>query len=113
MDFKRIHVLLIEDNPEDIVLLKEILAQENRNFPRFKFDYAHCLSAGIERLEKGDIDVVVLDLSLPDSNGMETLFKIQVVDSQVPVVVMTGLEDETRALEAVAKGRRIICSKRI
>ncbi len=104
MDIKRIHILLIEDNPDDIVLLKEILAQENGTAPKFKFDYAHRLKDGLDCLKRGGIDIVVLDLTLPDSQGMDTLVKVQSQTISVPVVVLTDLNDEVRALEAVSKG---------
>ncbi|OGW91405.1 MAG: hypothetical protein A3D28_00375 [Omnitrophica bacterium RIFCSPHIGHO2_02_FULL_63_14] len=111
MDDKPLKILLIEDNPEDIVLIREILAQDESLTPRFHFEYAHRLDAGLEMIRKGGIDCVVLDLSLPDSRGLETLTRLQAQSSDVPVVVLTDDQDEGHGIEAVSRGAQDYLNK--
>ncbi len=95
-------VLLVEDNPADARLLKEMLWE----IPAFRFHviWAERLSAAMERLAEGGIDVVLLDLSLPDSRGLNALAKIQGKAPQLPILVLTGLDDEALAARAVREG---------
>jgi len=102
MNNKRIKVLLIEDNPGDARLIQETLA-EARGAP-FDLECADRLSTGLERLAAGDIDVVLLDLSLPDSRTFNTFAKVQAQAPEVPIVVLTGLDDEALAVKAVRGG---------
>jgi len=83
-----IKVLLIEDNPGYAHLLREMLA-EAKTSP-FEMECADHLSIGLERLADGDIDVVLLDLSLPDSMGFDTFVKVNAQTSKVPIIVLTG-----------------------
>jgi two-component system cell cycle sensor histidine kinase/response regulator CckA len=100
--FKPTRVLLIEDNPGDARLLKEMLS-EARGGP-FCLQWAHSLSAGLEYLADCDVDVVLLDLSLPDSQGLNSLARLQTRSPQLPIIVLTGLDDEDLAATAVRKG---------
>jgi signal transduction histidine kinase len=95
-------VLLIEDDPDDALLLREMLAQ--RGTTRFDLECADRLQAGLERLAKGGTDVLLLDLFLPDSLGLETVHKVHARASDVPIVVLTGLDDEALAIRAVREG---------
>lgn len=99
---KQIKVLLIEDNPGDARFIQEMLGEKSST--SFDLVCADTLQAGMEHLAKGDIDVVLLDLGLPDSQGLDTLIKIQAQAPEVPVVVFTGLADEKIGLEAVKRG---------
>ncbi|MDO8608052.1 MAG: EAL domain-containing protein [Phaeospirillum sp.] len=94
-------VLVIEDNPGDARLV-ELYLREDPSRP-FKVAKASRLSDGLETLQTQPIDVVLLDLSLPDSFGMETLARLRAASS-VPVVVLTGTADEALALEALRQG---------
>ena len=97
-----IKVLLIEDNPVDAQLTKDILAEESAE----QFDLAHAaqMSEAIQRLRIERFDVVLLDLSLPDAHGLETLNQVQVTTPSVPIVVLSGSDDKALALQAVQKG---------
>ncbi|MDM8549059.1 response regulator [Desulfobacterales bacterium HSG2] len=102
MKDKSFNVLLIEDNPEDARLIQEFLS--NTAGASFDTLLAERLSDGIEALSLGKFDVILLDLSLPDSTGLDTLTAVR---SQVPetaVIVLTGLNDEETAIEAVRTG---------
>ena len=98
----RINVLLIEDNPGDVRLIKEMLGESSS--AQFYLQCHDCLSTGLEHLTTTDTDVVLLDLSLPDSKGLDTLYKIKTGAQQLPVVVLTGIDDETVAIKAMQEG---------
>lgn len=99
---KEVHVLLVEDSPGDRRLICEMLGEATG--ARFCVTTVGRVSEGIERLSEGGIDVILLDLTLPDSQGMETFARVHARAPSVPVVVLTGLDDETLAVEAVRKG---------
>jgi CheY-like chemotaxis protein len=102
MDKKKISILYIEDNSADVVLLRELLSEEQNL--EFVLEDVDTLSAGLERLEAGGIDLVLLDLSLPDSQGSTTFFIVREAVKNIPIILMTGLQDEDVALQLVQKG---------
>jgi len=99
----RIRVLLIEDDDVDARIAQKMLAETADAWPRLT--RVDCLTAGIEHVQKhGDIDVVLLDLGLPESRGLKTLetFRDQVAD--VAVVVCTSADDQQVGIHAVQQG---------
>jgi diguanylate cyclase (GGDEF)-like protein len=104
------NVLLIEDNPGDARLIREMLAEEPE--APFQLHFAERLAHGLELLSKGceaggeagAPALVLLDLSLPDSIGLETFAKVYAHSPQVPIIVLTGNDDQTVALSAVKGG---------
>ena len=78
-----IKVLLIEDNPVDAQLTKDILAEESAD--QFDLSQVDQMSEAIRRLRNERFDVVLLDLSLPDANGLETVHQIQVTTPMCPL----------------------------
>src|SRR5262245_22941839 len=100
----KIQILLIEDNPDDVVLIQEILAEQNGSLPRFKLFNASRLEEGLQRLNEEEIDVILLDLTLPDGRGIETLVKLNSRVSGIPVVVLTAYNDAAHAREVVSLG---------
>lgn len=101
-NIKPIRILLIEDNPGDARLLQEMLADAKDR--RFDLECADRLSTGLERLANSGADVVLLDLGLSESQGLETLSRVRAQAPKTPIVVMTGLGDETTAVKAVQEG---------
>jgi signal transduction histidine kinase len=99
---KIIRILLIEDNPGDARLIKEYLSDVKNT--SFDFKSAERLHDGIEILENEFVDVVLLDLKLPDSEGLGSFDQIFAVAPSVPIIVLTGLNDETTAIKAVKMG---------
>ena len=95
-------VLLVEDNPADADLIKEYLAEDSR------YDYAvleaQTLAGALEVLKGEDTDVVLLDLSLPDSSGLDTVRSLITDYPQMVIIVLTGLKDQQMALQAVRFG---------
>jgi PAS domain S-box-containing protein len=102
MTGNRITVLLIEDNPGDVRLLRETLREAEGD--SILVEDVGRLQAGLVRLLQGGIDVVLLDLSLPDSQGLETLAAVRARTPRLPVVVLTGFDDEETAVKAVREG---------
>jgi len=102
MNIKHIKVLLIEDDPGDAGLIRETLAEVRGD--RFDLECVERLSTGLERLSIGGIDVILLDLGLPDSLGLDTFIEVHAQAPEVPIVVLTGLDDETLAVKALQKG---------
>lgn len=97
----RIQLLLVEDSTVDAALLRAELTQTRLIFD---IDHVQRLSQAIEHLQIGGYDVVLLDLSLPDSHGLDTLLHIRAVEPDIPVVILSGYEDAQVGLEAVKHG---------
>lgn len=97
-----IRILLIEDDPGDADLLREMLAGEEGS--GFQLEHVDRLHKGLESLARGGVDVVLLDLTLPDSRGPATAARIHAEVPTVPLVILTALNDDASALEAVRKG---------
>jgi len=98
----RQRVLLIEDNPGDVRLIREMLSQGEDGL--FQLDCVGRLSQGLEYLSTRSTGVVLLDLSLPDSYGFDTFLKVYAHSPKVPIIVLTGHDDQTVALSAVKTG---------
>ena len=99
---RAITVLLVEDNPADARLVRERLQEAVGSL--FRVECADRLSAGVRRLQAGGVDVLLLDLGLPDSLGLETFEKLHAQQPAVPIVVLSGAADEQLAMEAVRAG---------
>jgi diguanylate cyclase (GGDEF)-like protein len=99
---KPIDLLLIEDNPGDLLLTKRML--EKAEHTCFHINQADTLSSGIKRAVQGSIDVILSDLNLPDSPRIETFFKLKLQVPEVPIVVLSGFDDEEASLKAVRDG---------
>jgi two-component system, cell cycle sensor histidine kinase and response regulator CckA len=97
-----ITVLLVEDNPGDARLILEML--QELPAADFTLERVDRLAPAIERLGTAGVDVVLLDLGLPDSEGMETFWRTHREAPREPIVVISGLDDERVALEAVRAG---------
>jgi diguanylate cyclase (GGDEF)-like protein len=99
---ERQRVLLIEDNPGDARLIREMLSEGEDGL--FELDCVGRLSQGLEYLSAQPAGVVLLDLSLPDSYGFDTFLKVYAHSPKVPIIVLTGHDDQTVALSAVKTG---------
>ncbi len=97
-----LQVLLIEDNPDDAVLLRELLHEALPG----QVGSQHCLrlAEGLAALAQGTYQAVFLDLNLPDSRGLATLAQLRQAAPHLPVIVLTGWDDEDTAISAVTSG---------
>ena len=102
MDESQIRVLLVEDDPADARLIEITLLKSERT----KFDLTHVTRLGdaLSRLTEDDYDVVLLDLGLPDSWGPDTFIETHKKSSEVPAVILTGLDIQSFAIEAMQLG---------
>jgi PAS domain S-box-containing protein len=102
-----IRVLLVEDNPGDAFLLRRFLEEavsKAPGLPRFDLVHVRLLSEGLKSFETNDFHIALLDLSLPDSRGIETFEKVHSKVPSIPIIVLTGYDDERLAVEIVRKG---------
>ena len=94
-----VQILLIEDNPGDARLIKEFLGETGRTF---ELDWVNSLSKGLKRLDGKD--AILLDLTLPDSIGLDTFRKVHSEAPALPIIVLTGNDDETLSSKALQEG---------
>jgi PAS domain S-box-containing protein len=102
MDDHFIKVLLIEDNGCDARLVQELLKEVSS--VQFELEHVERIRDGLQRLNETSFDVILLDLSLPDSQGFETFSNLHRQFYDIPIVVVTGLNDETLAIRAMQEG---------
>src|SRR5260370_42132801 len=95
-------ILLVEDNPGDVRLLQEAFAEIAGM--RFQFVLCQTVQAALEWLAKGRPDVCLLDLGLPDAQGLQAVQSIHGESPDLPIVVLTVLNDETLALQSLHRG---------
>ena len=97
-----IRVLLVEDNPGDARLVREFLRQNGGH--EYLVVEADRLATALEVLQSQPVDIVLLDLGLPDSQGMDTVKGVREVNEELPVIVFTGSDDSAMAQEAIRNG---------
>jgi len=97
-----LNILLIEDNKADVRLIEELLKKS----PGFLYDLEsyNRLSEGLDRLEEKQFNIILLDLTLPDSDKQSTLENLIDLTSKIPIIVLTGLDDKEIALNSLKKG---------
>ena len=101
MSSKPLTVLLIEDSPAYAELVQQWLSSKES---AFVLNWTDCLEAGINRLARGGIDVILLDLGLPDSEGRNTFAAARTHATNVPIIVLSANDDESMALDAIRDG---------
>ena len=99
---ERIKVLLIEDDPADARLIELMLKREGADI--FEIEHRETLHDGLERLDQGGVGLVLSDLSLPDSHGLQTFAGLHERLPRVPIIMLSGLSDTTVAVHAVHEG---------
>ncbi|MEX1182052.1 MAG: PAS domain S-box protein [Gemmatimonadota bacterium] len=97
-----IRVLVVEDNPGDARLITELLRDGEPG--RFSFEIVDRVQRALEHLRGAPVDVVLLDLDLPDSTGLATFERLHRAPPNLPIVVISGMDDERTALDAVRAG---------
>ncbi len=98
-----LRILYIEDDPIAVRLMREYILQGTERFG-LSFETAASVADGLERLAAIQPDVLLLDLSLPDSQGVDTVARVRARHQAIPIVVLTGDDDETVAFEALKAG---------
>jgi PAS domain S-box-containing protein len=95
-------ILLVEDNAGDALLLQEVLS--GARCGSFHFRRSDCLAAALREVDRGEIDLVLLDLGLPDGQGLDTFVRMHAAAERLPIIVLSGQDDEVLANAAVQKG---------
>ena len=97
-----LRILLVEDNANDAELIREMFRKERPD----SYELTHLLSIAdaIRHLAKGGVDIVLLDLGLPDGRGLDTVRRAHSAAPDIPVIVLTGLDDEQLAAQAMKEG---------
>ena len=98
----KINVLLVEDNPGDARLV-EIMLNEVQSNPVI-LNHVSSLAAAHDFLNSKEVDLVLLDLSLPDSQGLECINKIQLLNNSLAIIILTGLDDQDFAIKTMQQG---------
>ncbi len=98
---KLIEILLFEDNPGDSGLIEEILEESNN---LYELNVVESLEEGLDVLNNGHFDIILLDLGLPDSDGISTLIDVNKISPNTPIIVLTGLNDEELGILAMKRG---------
>jgi len=98
-----INILLVDDDPDIHMIVKRILSN-NTSSSQFKLKSAERISAATKILSDTDIDIILLDLHLPDSDGVETVEKLHSLNPKIPIVVLTILDDERIGAESIKSG---------
>lgn len=95
-------ILLIEDNPGDARLVQEAVRETDAS----RVGFAHCtsLAAAVQHLKTEEVNLILLDLGLPDASGLEALAELEHVVPRTPVIVLTGNDDDATAIEALRRG---------
>jgi len=102
MNERALRVLLVEDNAGDARLFREMFRNEKSG--SFELTHLVRLSDALNHLSKGEVDIVLLDMGLPDGHGLDTVRRAHAAAPHVPLIVLTGLDDETLAAEAMKEG---------
>src|SRR5262245_31042654 len=97
------NVLLIEDNAEHVEFMEQLLAA-SQGVALFQLRVADSLKSGLDSLRAGGVDLILLDLTLPDSDGLETFIRVVEAAPDLPIVVMSGINDVGLAIETVQLG---------
>jgi DNA-binding response OmpR family regulator len=97
-----LQVLLVEDNSGDARLLREMFGKEKAG--SFELTHVLRLSEALSLLAQGGTDIVLLDMGLPDGHGLDTVRRARAIAPGVPLIVLTGLDDEVLAAEAMKEG---------
>ena len=97
-----LHILLVEDNPGDVRLLQEMFSGERRD--SYEITHFPRLGLALNHLAKGGVDIVLLDLGLPDASGIETVRRVRRLAPQVPMIVLSGKDDDATVAEAMLEG---------
>jgi putative two-component system response regulator len=99
---ERLHVLVVEDNQGDVDLIREALSSSG--FVSFQIEAVSRLSEALARLKNAGIDLILLDLGLPDSQGLETYHKLREAALHIAVIILTMNDDQEMAVVAVKDG---------
>jgi two-component sensor histidine kinase len=97
-----LRILLVEDNPGDVRLLREMFSTERPG--SYELTHLPRLGLALNHLAKGGVDIILLDLGLPDGDGLEIVRRVRRLAPEVPLIVLTGRDDDAVVAEAMLEG---------
>src|SRR5436190_9612146 len=109
MEEKPVNVLVVEDSPTDALLLREALTDERGT--QFRTAHAEPFADALRQIQEQRFDLILLDLGLPDSQGLETFARMHDHAPTIPLIVLTALDDDTLAVQAVKEGAQDFLTK--
>ncbi|AFZ37202.1 response regulator receiver modulated diguanylate cyclase [Stanieria cyanosphaera PCC 7437] len=109
MDINTLKILLIEDNSADAdwigeILIEEHLTKSKQASPQVDLKHVKRVQSALQLIAQNDFDVILLDLSLPDSQGIDSIAQVKQEAPELPIVVLTALDDESIAIQSVRQG---------
>ncbi len=102
MKINAFKVLLIEDKPGDAMLIQKMLSESTQEI--YDLEHVDHLSAALERLSQGGVDVILLDLNLPDNDGIDSYIRLQAHAGEIPILALTELQDQDMVATLFEKG---------
>ena len=102
MQKKSIKALILEDNPDDLLILEKII--KGITSRDIRFTTAVKLAEALGILKKENFDLIISDLTVPDSRGLETFRALRAASTTTPIVLLTGMDDESMAIQAMREG---------
>jgi two-component system cell cycle response regulator len=114
VDSEPLRILLVEDNPRHAQLLEELMGTAGAAFAGaapYELTHVKTLTPGLEHLARGGVDLVLLDLSLPEATGLDALVRVRERSPDVPVITLMGLDDSGLGAQALAAGAQDYLSK--
>jgi signal transduction histidine kinase/HPt (histidine-containing phosphotransfer) domain-containing protein len=102
-------ILLVEDDHADALIFRRILSRSKRS--PFRLEHVDTVAQALDRIERGNLELVVLDLSLPDSQGIPTYERVRELAPQLPIVVLTGQSEVDVALDLIHRGAQDFLAK--
>ena len=108
---QRVRVLLIEDDPDYTMLMNVFIDEACGENVKYVLETTVSLQGGLDLLSRQEYDIVLLDLMLPDSRGLDTLIKVRAKAPSLPVVVLTNLDQDAAGLDAIGHGAQDFLSK--
>lgn len=109
MDAEILKILLVEDNPGDARLVVEALKDSGEK--HYEMSHVERFQDAVNKLNEEKFNLILLDLTLPDSQGVNTFSRMHTLFPKIPIVVLTGFDDETMAFDALQEGIEIYLIK--
>lgn len=102
MQGKLIETLILEDDPEDMMILEKLI--KGIKLRNIRYTTVTKLAQAVDALKKGGFDLVISDLTVPDSRGLQTFHALREASPRTPIILLTGMDDETMAVQAMQEG---------
>ena len=103
MNKQTINILLVEDSPVACEFMQNVLSDSSESIA-FTIETAGDLALATDILGRKSFDIILLDLGLPDSDGIDTVKRVHVLNPNIPIIILTGSDNEELGVEAIKEG---------